>query len=141
MKNIVVLSLLLLSTLFFKATYAQSVQEMTTSSFKENIWNYDTNKEWKFAGNKPVIIDLYASWCGPCKQLAPILDEIQKDMGDKIQIYKVNTEKEREIAQIFNVSSIPLMIFIPKEGQPFAVNGLRPKQQLMQIINEHLGVK
>ncbi len=131
------LLVLVLSGLFLTAN-GQTVKELTTQEFKDYIWNYDKNKEWKFAGKKPVIIDLYATWCGPCKRLAPILSEIQKDYGDKIQIYKVDTDKERELARLFNVRSIPLMVFIPLKGEPFLVSGLRPKEQLVQIINEKL---
>lgn len=133
---------ILLFVLFFSGLFltvnGQTVKDMTTQEFKDLIWNYEKNKEWKFAGKKPVIIDLYATWCGPCKRLAPILSEIQKDYGDKIQIYKVDTDKERELARLFNASSIPLMVFIHLKGDPFLVPGLRPKEQLVQIINEKL---
>ena len=87
---------------------------------------------------KPAIIDMYATWCGPCKRLAPILEEIQKDYGQKLQIYKVDTDKETQLSRLFNVSSIPLMVFIPVKGKPFLVSGLRPKEQLVQIIKENL---
>ncbi len=138
MKNkFILLFVLFLSGLFLTAN-GQTVKELTTQEFKSLIWNYDKDKEWKYIGKKPVIIDLYATWCGPCKRLAPILADIQKDYGNKLQIYKVDTDKERQLARLFNVSSIPLMVFIPTEGQPFLVGGLRPKEQLVQIINEKL---
>ncbi len=133
----ILLFVLILSGLFLTAN-GQTVKELTTQEFKDQIWNYDQNKEWKYTGKKPVIIDLYATWCGPCKRLAPILSEIQSDYGDKIQIYKVDTDKERELAQLFRATSIPLMVFIPVKGDPFLVPGLRPKEQLVQIINEKL---
>lgn len=126
--------LLILST----TVKAQTVEPLTNDQFKEKIWNYDKDKEWKYLGNKPAIIDLYATWCGPCKRLAPILAEIQKDYGNKLQIYKVDTDKEKQLAQLFNVSSIPLMVFIPLKGKPFLVTGLRPKEDLVKIINETL---
>lgn len=126
--------LLILST----TVKAQAVEPLTNDQFKEKIWNYDKDKEWKYLGNKPAIIDLYATWCGPCKRLAPILAEIQKDYGNKLQIYKVDTDKEKQLAQLFNVSSIPLMVFIPLKGKPFLVTGLRPKEDLVKIINETL---
>ncbi len=138
MKNKFILLFVLLLSGLFLTVNGQTVKELTTQEFKDQIWNYDKNKEWKFDGKKPVIIDLYATWCGPCKRLAPILSDIQKDYGDKIQIYKVDTDKERELARLFNVSSIPLMVFIPLKGDPFLVSGLRPKEQLVQIINEKL---
>lgn len=123
---------------FSIGTKAQTVEPLTNDQFKEKIWNYDTDKEWKYLGDKPAIIDLYATWCGPCKRLAPILEEIQKEYGSKIQIYKVDTDKEKQLSNLFNVSSIPLMVFIPKKGEPFLVTGLRPKEQLVEIINEKL---
>lgn len=138
MKNTFILLTVLSFLAFSFSTKAQTVKELTTQEFKEKIWNFDTAKEWKYLGDKPAIIDLYATWCGPCKRLAPILTEIQKDYGNKIQIYKTDTDKEKQLARLFNVSSIPLMVFIPKKGQPFLVSGLRPKEQLVQIINEKL---
>lgn len=138
MKNKLILLLVIFSAGFCPVMNAQTVKELTTQEFKDQIWNYDKNKEWKYTGDKPLIIDLYASWCGPCKRLAPILADIQKDFGNKIQIYKVDTDKEKDLARLFNVSSIPLMVFIPKKGEPFLVSGLRPKEQLVSIINEKL---
>lgn len=138
MKTKFILLLVIIAAGFCTTVNAQTVQELTTQQFKDKIWNYNKNKEWKFSGDKPVIIDLYATWCGPCKRLAPILAEIQKDYGNKIQIYKVDTDKETELSRLFNVSSIPLMVFIPQKGEPFLVSGLRPKEQLVQIINEKL---
>ena len=102
MKNKFILLFFLLLSGLFLTVNGQTVKELTTQEFKDQIWNYDKNKEWKFDGKKPVIIDLYATWCGPCKRLAPILSDIQKDYGDKIQIYKVDTDKERELARLFN---------------------------------------
>lgn len=136
MKKVLIPFILLLT--FSIGTKAQTVEPLTNDQFKEKIWNYDTDKEWKYLGDKPAIIDLYATWCGPCKRLAPILEEIQKEYGSKIQIYKVDTDKEKQLSNLFNVSSIPLMVFIPKKGEPFLVKGLRPKEQLVEIINEKL---
>lgn len=136
MKKVLIPFILLLT--FSIGIKAQTVEPLTNDQFKEKIWNYDTDKEWKYLGDKPAIIDLYATWCGPCKRLAPILEEIQKEYGSKIQIYKVDTDKEKQLSNLFNVSSIPLMVFIPKKGEPFLVTGLRPKEQLVEIINEKL---
>lgn len=136
MKKFVLLITLFCFTCF--NVFCQSVKTLDTEAFKKTIWNYSKEKEWKFLGDKPVILDLYADWCPPCKKLAPILEELQKQYGDKIQIYKINVDKEREIAQLFEASSIPLMIFIPAKGEPFKVVGLMPKAQLEKIINEKL---
>ena len=120
---------------------AQEVKHLTTAEFKKQIWDYSKDKDWKYLGDQPAIIDLYATWCPPCKKLSPILEEIQKEYGKKIQIYKVDVDKEQELAQLFNATSIPLMIFIPKNGKPFAVAGLRPQESIEQIISEKLEVK
>lgn len=140
MKKILVLATIITIALF-SSVHAQSVKNMTTAEFKEQVWNFTKEKDWKFLGDKPVIIDLYADWCPPCKKLSPILDDIQKEYGDKIQIYKVNVDKEAELAQLFNANSIPLMVFIPKTGKPFLVSGLRPKADLVKIITENLDAK
>lgn len=140
MKNIIILTILLLVASFLPVK-AQSVKNISTKEFKEQIWNFDNDKEWKFKGDKPIIIDLFATWCPPCKKLSPILEEIQKQYGDKIQIYKVDVDKEPQIAQLFNATSIPLMVFVPQNGKPFTVAGLRPQEQLEQIITDRLDVK
>lgn len=138
-KSLFLFIVLVLTTWQF--TNAQSVKSLTTKDFKEKIWDYSKNKDWKYLGNKPAIIDLYASWCPPCKKLSPVLEEIQKSYGDTLQVYKVDVDKEPELAQLFNATSIPLMIFIPKNGKPFAVSGFRPQEQIEQIIAEKLEIK
>lgn len=120
---------------------AQEVKKMNTSDFKKEIWDFSKEKEWKYLGDKPVIIDLFANWCPPCRKLSPILEEIQKQYGTKIQIYKVDVDKEPELAKLFNATSIPLMVFVPKSGKPFTVAGLRPQEQIEQIIKEKLDIK
>lgn len=138
-------TLIILIIAFFTAggsvASAQTVLPLTTKEFKEKIWNYDSTKVWSYKGDKPVILDLYATWCPPCKKLSPILEEIQKQYGNKIQIYKIDVDKEPQLAQLFNASSIPLMIFIPKNGKPSSIAGLRPQEQIEQLITEKLDVK
>lgn len=141
MKKMILSTLILcLAGMVFTAK-AQEVKSLTDEEFKKEIWNYTDNKDWKFLGDKPVIIDLYATWCPPCKKLAPILEQVQKEYGEKIQIYKVDVDKEKSISQLFNVKSIPVMVFIPRDGKPFTVVGLRPQNQIEQIIQEKLDIK
>lgn len=141
MKNTLFFLILCIGCGAFHTLHAQNVQELNTQEFKEKIWNFETDSNWRYLGDKPAIIDMYATWCGPCKRLAPILADIQKEYGNKLQIYKVDTDKETQLSRLFNVSSIPLMVFIPLKGKPFLVTGLRPKEQLEKIIQENLQVQ
>ena len=115
---------------------------MTTTlnkqAFLEKVFNYEANKDWKFEGDLPCIIDFYADWCQPCKQVAPILEELSDEFAGKINIYKVNTESEQELAGAFGIRSIPSMLFCPAEGQPQMAVGALPKESLIQAINDVL---
>lgn len=112
--------------------------QLTTEKFKEDIFDYTTEKEWKYKGDVPAIIDFYADWCGPCKMVAPVLEELAKEYDGKLNIYKVDTEVERELSAVFQIRSIPSMLFIPKEDQPMMQAGALPKHVLENIINEEL---
>ena len=120
------------------ATSDGKVVYLTNDSFKKLIFNYETNKEWKYEGNKPAIIDFYADWCAPCRQLSPIIDELAREYSGKVDIFKVDTEKERILAQNLGISSLPTLLFIPAEGIPQAAMGALPKESLIQVINEVL---
>jgi thioredoxin 1 len=114
------------------------MEHLTAEAFKQKVFNYETNKDWKFEGNNPCIIDFYADWCGPCKMVAPVLEELSNDYKGKVDIYKVDTEQEQELAAIFGIRSIPSILFIPKEGQPQMSMGALPKQSFEKLINEVL---
>jgi thioredoxin len=111
---------------------------LTKQTFLEKVFNYEKNKEWKFEGELPCIIDFYADWCQPCKMVAPILEELSDEYAGKINIYKVNTEVEQELAGAFGIRSIPSMLFCPKDGQPQMAVGALPKESLIQAINDVL---
>lgn len=111
---------------------------LTKETFLEKIFNYEENKEWKFAGKLPALIDFYADWCGPCKMVAPILDELSKEYEGKINIYKIDTEEQQELAAVFGIRSIPSMLFCPIDEQPQMAVGALPKQSLTQAIEEIL---
>ena len=116
--------------------------KLTKEVFLEKVANYEANpNEWKFLGDVPCIIDFYADWCGPCKAIAPILDELAAEYGDKLIIYKVDTEKERDLASDFGIRSIPTLLFVPMEGAPQTVQGALPKAQLKEAIKEVLKVQ
>ncbi len=116
------------------------LEHLTNETFKEKIFNYEANKEWKFEGATPAIIDFYADWCGPCKVVGPILEELKAEYGDKLDIFKVNTEEQRELSSVFGIQSIPSLLFIPKEGQPQMAMGALPKETFKQAISEVLSV-
>ncbi len=117
------------------------VEHLTNTSFKEKVFNYEANKEWKFEGDKPCIIDFYADWCGPCKMVAPVLEELAKEYAGKIDIYKVDTEKERELSGVFGIQSIPSLLFVPKGAQPQMAQGALPKDSFERAFKEVLGVE
>ena len=114
--------------------------QLTGQDFKDKIFNYDTEKDWKFKGDLPVIIDFYADWCGPCKMVAPVLEELSEEYKDQLVIYKVNTENEMELSAVFGIQSIPTFLFIPVEGDgdPMMQPGALPKKAFKQVIEENL---
>lgn len=117
------------------------LEHLTTESFKEKVFNFELNKDWKYEGETPCLIDFYADWCGPCKMVAPLLEELQKEYGDTIKIYKINTEEQRELSAMFGIQSIPSLLFVPKEGQPQMAMGALPKNTFVQAISEVLKVE
>ena len=114
------------------------MEHLTKQTFLEKVFNYEAGKDWKFEGKLPCIIDFYADWCQPCKIVAPILEELSAEFDGKINIYKVNTEQEVELASAFGIRSIPSMLFCPAEGQPQMAVGALPKETLIQAINDVL---
>ncbi len=114
------------------------MEHLTKDTFLEKVFNYEKNQEWKFEGTLPCLIDFYADWCGPCKMVAPILEELSKEFEGKINIYKVNTEVEQELAGAFGIQSIPSLLFCPKDGKPQMAMGALPKQAMTDAINEVL---
>ena len=126
-----------------KTSFAYQIKSMktvqlTTEAFKQDIFDYTQEKEWKYKGTKPAIIDFYADWCGPCKMVAPVLEELAGEYKDSLTIYKVDTEVEQELAAVFGIQSIPTFLFIPMEGLPMLQPGALPKKAFQQVIAEHL---
>ncbi len=117
------------------------IEHLTLESFKTKVFDFEKNKDWKFEGSKPCLIDFYADWCGPCKMIAPVLEELSKEYNGKLNIYKVDTEKERELSAIFGIQSIPSLLFIPLEGQPQMTAGALPKETLKRAFADILEVK
>ena len=117
------------------------LEHLTKESFKEKVFNWEVNQEWKYEGSVPCLIDFYADWCGPCKMVAPVLEELQQEYGDQLVIYKVNTEDQQELAGLFGIQSIPSLLFVPMEGQPQMAMGALPKPTFIQAISEVLKVE
>ena len=114
------------------------MEHLTKETFQEKVFNYEKNKEWKYEGDLPCLIDFYADWCGPCKMVAPILEELATQYDGKIHIYKVDTEDQQELAAAFGIRSIPSLLFCPAEGQPQMAQGALPKATLIKAIDEIL---
>ncbi len=117
------------------------LEHLTIETFKQKVFNFEKNKEWKFEGDKPCLIDFYADWCQPCKMVAPILEQLAEEYNGKINIYEVNTEEQRELAGMFGVQSIPSLLFVPKEGQPQMAMGALPKDTFEKAIADVLKVE
>ncbi|HPS61892.1 MAG TPA: thioredoxin [Bacteroidales bacterium] len=117
------------------------VNKLTAESFRTLVWDYQANpNQWVFKGDLPVIIDFYADWCKPCKMVAPVLDELSTEYNGKIRVYKVNTDEQRELAGLFQINSIPAILFIPKDGKPRMSLGAMQKPDFIETIKSVLMV-
>ena len=114
------------------------VTYITTENFRKNVFDYRTDSVWNYRGKKPCVIDFYTTWCGPCKRLAPIMEELSETYKGKVLFYNADTERERELAYVFQISSIPQVLYIPVKGKPILLKGLYPKEEIVKIIEEHL---
>jgi len=121
--------------------YIKMTTNLTKETFLKKVFNFEENKDWVFEGKRPVLIDFYADWCGPCKMLAPILETLSEEYKGAIDIYKIDTEAEQELSAAFGIRSIPSMLFCPMEGQPEMANGALPKAELELIIADVLKVE
>jgi thioredoxin len=137
-KSAFLFSFVLLSFVSFSQS---KVIALDDEGFKDKVFDFAKEKEWVFKGDKPVIVDFYATWCGPCKRVAPVLEELQEEYGDAIQIYKVDTDKARAVSAAFGITSIPSFLFIPAKGQPQMAKGALPKATFVKALSEIMGVK
>ncbi len=144
----ILLSLLLISSIQSNKcsagdgkTPVNKVISLTNETFKQKIFNYEVNKEWKYSGNLPAIIDFYADWCMPCRRMSPIVEEIANEFDGKIVVYKVNTDQEQMLSQAIGISGLPTLLFIPATGQPQISVGAIPKETVLKAINDVLQIK
>lgn len=115
---------------------AQKPVFLTDQTFKEQVFDYENSQVWNYLGDEPAIIDFYADWCGPCKRVAPILEEIAKEYNGKIKVYKINTDQNPKVSAAFGIKSIPSFLFIPKKGKPSMASGAFPKETFEKAIKE-----
>lgn len=112
------------------------VNVLTSESFKEKIFDYTTEEEWKFKGSRHTVVDFYATWCGPCKAVAPLLDELSKEYEGKIDFYKIDTDAEQEVSAAFGIRSVPSLLFIPASGTPQMTAGALPKHTFIEAFKD-----
>ena len=109
---------------------------LTKGGFLRRVADFENSpNEWKFLGNKPALIDFFAPWCGPCKMLSPVLDELAEEYDGKVDIYKVNIDNEEELAEVFGIRSVPTLLFVPLQGDPKRAMGAMPKSEIRNILN------
>ncbi len=113
-------------------------ESLTKETFIEKVFNYEENKDWNYKGEIPCLIDFYADWCGPCKMVGPIIDELSQEYEGKVAFYKIDTEKEQELAGVFGIQSIPSLLFVPVGGKPQMAAGALPKETLKEVIDKEL---
>lgn len=113
-------------------------ERLTKETFFEKVFNWEKNTEWKYEGDLPCVIDFYADWCGPCKMVAPIMEELSKEYAGKVNFYKIDTDAEQELAGAFGIQSIPSLLFVPMDGKPQMAVGALPKNSMKQVIDKEL---
>lgn len=122
----------------FLPTWAEEVHYLTAEQFKANICDYTKVQKWTYKGTKPCVIDFYTTWCGPCKMLAPIMDELSCIFSDSVEFYKVDIDRERELAEAFGIRAIPQVLYVPVKGTPLLTQGLYPREEIVKTIDEFL---
>ncbi|MFP4205280.1 MAG: thioredoxin [Spirochaetaceae bacterium] len=113
---------------------------LNKESFKDKVFDYENKSDWEYQGDKPAIIDFYADWCGPCKMVEPVLEELADEYDGKVNIFKIDTDAEQELAAAFGIQSIPSMLFIPMEGKPQMAMGALPKDTIKKAMKDVLEV-
>jgi thioredoxin 1 len=113
-------------------------EQLTADEFRQKVFDFEKNKEWKYEGTLPAVVDFWAPWCGPCRMVGPVIDELSKEYEGKVNFYKVNTDEEQELSSMFGIQSIPSLLFIPINGEPKMAMGALPKKELKRIVEDEL---
>ncbi|MDD2635054.1 MAG: thioredoxin [Bacteroidales bacterium] len=116
-------------------------EHLTKETFIEKIFDFEKEKEWKYKGERPAIIDFYADWCQPCKMVAPVIEELNEEYKGLVDVYKINTEDQQELSAIFGIRSIPSLLFIPMDAQPQMAAGAIPKDGFIRAFEDVFGIK
>lgn len=120
-------------------TQSVKPRHLTKAEFLSKVANFEkTPDRWEYLGARPCIVDFYASWCGPCKMLAPIIEELGEEYAGRVDIYKVDVDEQQELAALFGVRSIPTLLFIPRDGKPQLAQGAMPRAELRRLIDQLL---
>ena len=138
MKKILLFTLLILG---FLSAFSQEVIFLNEKTFKEKVWDFEKDKDWKYKGDVPAVIDFYADWCGPCRMIAPELEALQKKHGKKIQVYKIDVDKHKKLARLFEIKSIPTLVYAKKGVKYKRAVGYNNKEQIEKKIGKYLDVK
>ena len=112
-----------------------AVRHISSEQFRQMVWDYSTSKDWKFAGTRPAVVDFYASWCGPCRMLSPVIDSLEAQYAGKVDFYKVDTDSEPELCEVFGIQSIPSLLFCSPSQEPKMTRGVLPESSLKEIID------
>ncbi len=116
----------------------EAVTPLTSDTFRQYVYDYQNGKTWNYKGSKPAIIDFYADWCPPCRELSPLVEEVAKEYAGKIVVYKVNTDQQKAVTQALGIKGLPTLLFIPMKGKPQVIMGYVPKENLEKGVNEIL---
>ena len=143
MKKSIIIAIIL--TIACVTAYAQEkqteskVKHLTYSGFLKKVWNFESNPTtFIYKGDVPAVIDFYADWCGPCRRVAPIMEKLAEEYEGRLVVYKINVDQEKELATAFQAKSIPMVLFIPLEGQPMKQVGAMSEESYRKIVEEHL---
>lgn len=113
-------------------------ENLNSGTFKSKVFDFEKNKEWRFQGSRPCVIDFWAPWCGPCRMVGPVIEELSKEYEGKVDFYKINTDEEQELASMFGIRSIPSLLFVPVDGRPRMAVGALPKAALREAVEKEL---